>query len=56
MLILPFESHQGQLDLSIWWEERKRRKKNPLIPNLKKTKLLPYLIRLFRTTRQRKVT
>ena len=51
-----FESHQGQLDLSIWWEERKRRKKNPLIPNLKKTKLLPYLIRLFRTTRQRKVT
>jgi hypothetical protein len=51
-----FNQHQGQLDLSLWWQERKKRKKNPLIPNTKKTKLLFYLLRLFRSIRQSKST
>ena len=53
---VAFDQHQGQLDLSIWWEERKKSKKNPLIPNIKKTKLLSYLLRFLRVTRQGKVT
>ena len=53
---VAFDQHQGQLDLSIWWEERKKHKKNPLIPNIKKTKLLSYLLRFLRVTRQGKVT
>jgi hypothetical protein len=51
-----FDQHQGHLDLSLWWEERKQRKKNSLIPNTKKTKLLPYLLRLLRSTRSGKST
>jgi hypothetical protein len=51
-----FDQHQGQLNLSLWWEERKQRKKNPLIPNTKKTKLLSYLLTLLRSTRQGKST
>jgi hypothetical protein len=51
-----FNHHQGQLDLSLWWEERKRRRKNPLVPNTKKTKLLAYLLKLLRITRQGKST
>ena len=51
-----FDQHQGRLDLSLWWEERKRRRKNPLIPNTKKTKLLSYLLTLLRNTRQSKST
>lgn len=51
-----FNHHQGQLDLSLWWEERKRRRKNPLVPNTKKTKLLAYLLKLLRSTRQGKST
>jgi hypothetical protein len=51
-----FDQHQGRLDLSLWWEERKRRKKNPLIPNTRKTKLLSYLLTLLRRTRQSKST
>ena len=51
-----FDQHQGQLNLSLWWEERKQRKKNPLIPNTKKTKLLFYLLTLLRSTRQGKAT
>jgi hypothetical protein len=51
-----FDQHQGQLDLSLWWEERKQRKKNPSMPNIKKTKLLPYLLRFLRSSRQNKAT
>ena len=51
-----FDQHPGQLDLSLWWEERKQRKKNPSIPNIKKTKLLPYLLRFLRSSRQNKAT
>jgi hypothetical protein len=51
-----FDQHPGQLDLSLWWEERKQRKKNPSMPNIKKTKLLPYLLRFLRSSRQNKAT
>lgn len=52
-----FEKHRGQFDFSIWWTNRKWRKKNLLqLPkDSLKGKLAGYLIKLYRRIRQGKI-
>jgi hypothetical protein len=49
-----FELHQGQLDFSAWWNERKWYRKNLL--TVRKNKLQQYLIQFIRQARQGKTT
>jgi hypothetical protein len=52
-----FEKHQGQTDFSVWWANRKWRKKNLLqsSKNSSDGKLVNYLLKLCRLSRPGKI-